>query len=364
MARHPNALLRFFKVLAGSSRDDLRRQVQFLKAENEILRSRIKKAIRTTPRERARLVRLGRPLGPAINRLITIVSPVTFARWLHGPDHKPNRRCPKPGRPKTPAEVRAVVLRIAHQTGFGYTRILGELRKLGIGNISRSTVINILREKGLPTGPQRGEVTWAEFLGRHAKTLWACDFLTTRVLTRKGLRFAFSLVFVHPRTRVAHVSASTTKPDAAWVERTVRRFVDSVPEGLARPELVARDRDKKFLAGKRMGRGFDAAMAAAEVAAFPLPHCSPNLNAHVERLIQSIQVECLDHFIVLGTRHLDHLLAEYVDYHNCQRPHSALGFATPMGRPPPAGAGPVEPLRLRCQERLGGVLKHYHWKAA
>jgi hypothetical protein len=22
------------------------------------------------------------------------------------------------------------------------------------------------------------------------------------------------------------------------------------------------------------------------------------------------------------------------------------------------------PLRLRCQERLGGVLKHYHWRAA
>jgi putative transposase len=82
---------------------------------------------------------------------------------------------------------------------------------------------------------------------------------------------------------------------------------------------------------------------------------------YVERLIQSIEVECLDHFIVLGTRHLDHLLSEYVDYHNRQRPHSSLGFATPMGRPPSIRAGPVE---VRCQERLGGVLKHYYRKAA
>jgi hypothetical protein len=47
-----------------------------------------------------------------------------------------------------------------------------------------------------------------------------------------------------------------------------------------------------------------------------LPHRAANLNAHVERLSQSIQVECLEHFVTLGTRHLDHLLAEYGNYHN------------------------------------------------
>jgi putative transposase len=95
-----------------------------------------------------------------------------------------------------------------------------------------------------------------------------------------------------------------------------------------------------------------------------VPHRSPNLNAHVERLIQSTRVECLDHFIILGTRHLDHLLSEYIEYHNRERPHSSLEFATPMGRTPPARAGPVAPGEVRCRERLGGVLKHYYRKAA
>lgn len=267
----------------------------------------------------------------------------------------------KTGRPRTVEEIRTIILRIASETGFGYTRILGELKKLGIGDVSRSTVVNILKEAGLPTCPERGERTWDEFLKAHAKTLWACDFLTMRVLTRKGLRYAFALVFVHPKTRRAHVSASTTAPDGAWFTEVVRRFIVSLPKGMTRPRLLLRDRDDKF----RVGDGaFGRALTGAGIKTMQLPHRSPNLNAYVERLIQSIQVECLDHFVVLGTRHLDHLLSEYVDYHNRQRPHSSLGFATPMGRKPPVRAGPVEPREVRCKHRLGGVLKHYERKAA
>jgi len=72
--------------------------------------------------------------------------------------------------------------------------------------------------------PERGERTWDQFLGSHAKTLWACDFLTLRMLTAKGLKFAFALVFVHPKTRRAHVSLSTTSSDAAWCAAVARRF--------------------------------------------------------------------------------------------------------------------------------------------
>lgn len=79
----------------------------------------------------------------------------------------------------------------------------------------------------------------------------------------------------------------------------------------------------------RDGAAFGAALARAGIESVRLPHRSPNLNAYVERLVQSIEVECLDHFIVLGTRHLDHLLAEYIDYHNRDRPHSSLGYTTP-----------------------------------
>jgi putative transposase len=358
-----NPFRRLLEVLAGSSQADLRRQVQYLKVENEILRSRITGPVRVTRAERSRLVRLGRPLGTAIRSLVSIVKPATFLKWVRDGRKRPKRKTVtrKPGRPRTPEQIRKIVLRIARETSFGYVRILGELKKLGIGGVSRSTVVNVLKQASLPTGPARGERTWDQFLKSHAKTLWACDFLTLRVLTATGLKFAFALVFVHPKTRRAHVSASTTNPDAAWSETVVRRFIASLPTGMAKPKLLLRDRDGKFAAGNG---AFGAVLAKAEISAVRLPHRSPNLNAHVERLIQSIQVECLDHFVILGTGHLDHLLAEYIDYHNRQRPHMSLAFATPMSRCPPARAGPVEAREICCHERLGGVIKHYFRKAA
>ncbi len=175
---------RLLFVLAGSSADDLRRQIQFLKAENKILRTRFGKQIRLTPGERARLLKLGRPLGRAIRYLITIVTPITFARWLREDAGATAKVRPqKPGRPRTAQDIRNLVLRIARETSWGYTRILGELKKLGIRTVSRTTVANILREHGFDPGPKRGEGTWDEFLTLHAKTLWACDFLPRRVLT-------------------------------------------------------------------------------------------------------------------------------------------------------------------------------------
>jgi len=52
------------------------------------------------------------------------------------------------GRPRTLGSVREIVLRLARETGWGYRRILGELKKLRIHSISRSTIKNILQEVG------------------------------------------------------------------------------------------------------------------------------------------------------------------------------------------------------------------------
>lgn len=92
------------------------------------------------------------------------------------------------GRPKTSDEVRALILKMASETGWGYTRIMGELAKLGIKPPSKTTVQNILREGGHDPGPKRGKGTWEEFLKAHAETLWQCDFFSKRVLTRTGIK--------------------------------------------------------------------------------------------------------------------------------------------------------------------------------
>ena len=66
-------------------------------------------------------------------------------------------------------------------------------------------------------------------------------------------------------------------------------------------------------------------------------------------------MECLDHFLVFGDKHLDYLVREYVEHCHTERPHQGLGNRLVLGGPPPATEGQVQ-----CRTRLGGLLKHYY----
>jgi transposase len=60
--------------------------------------------------------------------------------------------------------VRELILRLAREnSSWGYLRIAGELRKLGIA-ISASSVRNILARAGLPPAPQRDAQSWRMLL--------------------------------------------------------------------------------------------------------------------------------------------------------------------------------------------------------
>ena len=72
---------------------------------------------------------------------------------------------------------------MARDTGWGYKRILGELKKLRIHNISPATIARILKENGFDPGPKRGDGTWHDFIQRDIKTVWATDFFTKTVWT-------------------------------------------------------------------------------------------------------------------------------------------------------------------------------------
>jgi len=77
--------------------------------------------------------------------------------------------------------------------------------------------------------------------------------------------------------------------------------------------------------------------------------------------VQTIQQECLDHFVVLGEKHLNHIIGEYMEHYHQERPHQSLGNAPPVATnvftPPTDG-------EIACEQRLGGLLKHYHRQAA
>lgn len=124
--------------------------------------------------------------------------------------------------------------------------------------------------------------------------------------------------------------------------------------GMEATHLI-RDGDKKY------AQQFNEFLKAGGTEIVRIPPAAPNMNPFAERWCQSLQTECLDHFIILGESHLRYLVHEYLAYyHNC-RPHQS------MGNEPLIKAGndlPPSTGRIVCQERLGGLLKHYYRKAA
>jgi putative transposase len=97
---------------------------------------------------------------------------------------------------------------------------------------------------------------------------------------------------------------------------------------------------------------------------------SPNMVAFVERVIQTIQQECLDHSIVFGRAHMDVLCSQFRDHYHLERPHQGLNnelIQQPSTRKRRKIIEEPDTVRLsdiRCQERLGGLLKSYSRKAA
>jgi putative transposase len=120
--------------------------------------------------------------------------------------------------------------------------------------------------------------------------------------------------------------------------------------------IVMHDRDTKFTAG------FDAALKKEG----PEAHRAPNTAAYVERFVQSIKQECLDYFVVFGQRHMDHLCREFVQHYDTERPHQGLDNELLKQRGKKRKRQSDLPLLgdIACRTRLGGLLIHYHRKAA
>ncbi len=315
-------------MIASVTDRELARYVEFLKEENKILRSRVKGQIHTKPHERERLLKLGKPLGHAIEELLTIVSPSTFYRWLRDAGQGSGRKKNAKGGSRKPRELRELVVQIAKSTSFGYTRILGELRKLGIKKISRQTVRNILKEEGIQPGPNRTSDSWQNFIDRHAKTLWAVDFFSIRTVSALGFQELYVMVWLCMTTRELIVSESTAHPNSAWIVEQSESFLNQTVQRDEKPAVVIHDQDTKFT------KEFVKALELKDVQHNALPKASPNLNGRCERVIFTLKNECLRKFIIFGKRHLDYLTTEFTRYYNANRSHSERDHLPPMAEIP------------------------------
>jgi len=63
--------------------------------------------------------------------------------------------------------------------------------------------------------------------------------------------------------------------------------------------------------------------------------------------------------LILGRRHLERVLAEYVFHYNDRRPHRALGQLAPLNVEPRPPISDPEPRNLRRRDAAFGLIHEY-----
>jgi transposase InsO family protein len=269
---------------------------------------------------------------------------IVARRWTY--PHRP------PGRPPVDREVRRLILRLARENSYwGYVRIAGELRKLGI-TVSATLVRKVLARADIPPAPERAASSWRSFLRQHQNSILACDLFTVDTV---WLRRLYVLFFVSIGSRRVEYVACTRSPDTAWMTQQARNLLMDLDDRSERPRILIHDRDTKF------SRAFDVIFRAESIEIVRTPIRAPNPNAHAERWVGSVRRECLDRLLIFGRRQLEHVLRVYIRHFNQHRPHRALDLRPPdraSGTDPPPPAT-VHRLQVRRRALLGGLLREY-----
>ena len=303
---------RLLELIVLVARGDREKELEILVLRHElsILRRQVGQP-RFESHDRLLLAALSRAL-PRRRWSIFLVRPETLLRWHRRlVAHRWTYPHRQPGRPPIGHEVRELIVRLARENpGWGYQRIVGELRKLGI-DVSASFVRNVLAIAGLPPAPQRGRQSWRAFLQAHSESILACDFFTVDTV---WLRRLYVLVFISIGSRRIEYVACTSNPDTAWMLQQARNLLMELDDRDRQVRFLIHDRDAKF------PRPFDTLLASGKVKVIRTPVQAPNANAHMERWVGSVRRECLDRLLIVGRRQLEHVLRVYIHHYNQRDP--------------------------------------------
>ncbi|WP_026423340.1 integrase core domain-containing protein [Actinokineospora inagensis] len=312
---------------------------------------------RLLPEDRALLAILLAPLARAsLRRIRLLVSPDTVLRWhrdlvkrRHA--HASGRR--GPGRPRTVASVRRLVLRLATENpSWGYRRIHGELALLGI-TIAASTVWEILKTEDIDPAPRRTTTTWTAFLRSQADAILAMDFIETITLT--GAR-QYILAAIHHTGRRVRILGTTAHPTHTWVTQAIRNLLMDLEDAdtPTRVRFLIRDRDTRYPAM------IDEVLSTAGITTVLTGVRMPRMNSITERWVKTLRAELLDRALIWNETHLRHALREYERHYNQHRTHRSLAAAAPLRAcPQPLEPDQIERLTVRRLDRIGGVIHEY-----
>ena len=314
-----------------------------LEAENLVLRQQILVLRRTAPKrlsfnalDRLILVGLYR-LFPDVRSALAIVRPETVVRW-----HRAGFRAywrwksrPRSGRPKVPFEIRQLIrdMSLANPL-WGAPRIRRRTcRRMSRPYRSRNEIVGTTNRSiaATPSAWLRRNVLQPCDGGRLLRTMYLATLVCP--ISMPSLSSSPWILWL----------GATTHPTAEWI---ARQLIEACGWKQA-PHYLVHDRDRSY------GEVFLRRVRAMGIRDRPTSPRSPWQNGYAERLIGSIRRECIDHVVVLGERHLRHVLLSYQQYYNETRTHLSLDKDAPIPRA-------VEAIgRILSRPVLGGLHHQY-----
>lgn len=318
------------------SRATLEAEILLLRQQINVLRRTNAKRLSFNSVDRLILVGVCR-LFPKVYDALAIVRPDTVIRWHRAGFKsywrwKSRRRC---GRPTVSLEIRRLIreMGIANPL-WGAPRLHGELLKLGI-DVGQTSVAKYMTRRRGP--PSQG---WKTFLRNHADGIVAMDLFVVPTIS---FRLLYGLLIMgHDRRQILWLGV-TAHPTAEWIANQLTEACgwEQIPR------YLIRDRDGAY------SEIFIRRVRSIGIRDRPTSARSPWQNSYAERLIGSIRRECVDHVVVLGERHLRHVLLSYKDYYNATRTHLSLNKDAPMSRAAETAG------RIICHPILGGLHHQY-----
>jgi hypothetical protein len=346
-----------FAVLSALVDDTTRKQIEYLIAETQVLRTQLRKAtgrkrIFLTDDQRRLLAVKAKAIGSkALAEITDLFSPATILGWYSKLVAKKydGSNAHKTGRKRTDIVLVELALKLAKDNpDWGSLRIAHMMTYLG-HKISGCTVRRIMRDNGIdPDREYKKKLTWDKFIKSHMHVMMGCDFFQVEVFTLRGLVRCSVLFFLELNSRRVHIVPSVVNPTSQWVDQQIKNHCNFNDGIFDNRTYLIHDRDPLFTAEK-----VQDTLETSGVKSVKIAPCAPDQNAFCESWVATCRREILDKMVFTSKKQLDSALAEFETYYNRWRVHSGLN------------GNIIDPLpqdedgEIVCHEFIGGLLKGY-----
>jgi transposase InsO family protein len=237
------------------------------------------------------------------------------------PHHSPTRSA---------GHIEARVIELRRQHGWGGRKIARRLRDLGETQIpAPATITEILRRHGLiDEHASRQRQHWQRFEHEHPNSLWQMDFKGDFQTLESGRCSPLTVIDDHSRYNIVLSACSRT------TTQIVQQALEQAFRCYGLPARINTDNGAPWGSPSAPGQLTELAVWLIRLGirvSYSRPY-HPQTNGKDERFHRSLKAEVLERHTFTTHAHVQQELDRWRQVYNTERPHEALGMATPLTR--------------------------------